>query len=513
MSSGPACMTQNGDDVTTVQGETVSGHPDAVRMAGEQLLSITADPSAPPRPERAELERRPGGGSAASAAPQGLVTSAITVRVSETAGQSLDLSALWSPSFPGPELVAAAAGMYPKHPGWNGHEGPRPRLVIAPGVVSLEAPDMAKRERALEREQHRRQVDAEILGAWYAAEGEFPKDAEPTREITGWSRRSRSRMIRRLAELDWTPILGAAAIPAMITLTYPADWYTVAPDGQTSKKHITAFYKRWERAWGTEFVGPWKFEFQHRGAPHYHLYCVPPAGIAGETRRKEHDLQAAAWKSMKDAGLDPGPKPRFRKAIGDGLNFKQWLSVTWADIVAHPDPEERRKHQNAGTGVDYGEGMRTSDPKRLAVYFAKHGIYADKEYQNRVPEEWQAPGKGPGRFWGYRGLKVLTAQVEIGWDEYQLMSRTLRKLAARTQVWDASLHGGRGGHRWVKATRTVEVPRRPFVDPDTGEMGHRQFRKVRRPVKRFVRTSGFLCVNDGPALASTLSRLRESCLT
>ncbi|MBK3540901.1 hypothetical protein JHN61_32840 [Streptomyces sp. MBT67] len=496
--------------MTTVQGETVSGHPHADGLAGE--LTPPADFPAPAVPERAEHERRDGGGFAASAAT-GLVTSAKTGRVSETAGQSFDLGTLWAPSFPGPELVTAAAGLFTKRPPWNGHEGPRPRLVIAPGVVSLEAPDMAKRERALEREQRRRQVDAEILGAWLHATGEFPADAEPSREITGWSRRSRSRMIRRLAELDWTPILSAACLPCMITLTYPGDWLTVAPDGETSKEHINAFYRRYFRAWGTHFVGPWKFEFQHRGAPHYHLYCVPPQGIAGETRKAEHAKRIAEWQELKARGIDPGPKPRFRKAIGDGLKFAQWLSITWADIVDHPDPEQKANHLAAGTGVDYAEGMRTSDPKRLAVYFAKHGIYADKEYQNRVPEEWQAPGKGPGRFWGYRGLSVLVAQVEIEWPEYQLMSRTLRKLAARTRIWDQTLNDGKGGHRWVKATRAVEVPRRPFLDPEIGEVGHRQFRKVRRPVKRFIRTSGFLCVNDGPALASTLSRLRESCLT
>ncbi len=503
--------------MTTVQGETVSGHPHAEGLAGELAPGLEAYVPAPAVPERAEHERRDGGGFAALAAPDGLVTSAITVRVSETAGQSFDLGTLWAPSFPGPELVTAAAGLFTKRPPWKGHEGPRPRLVIAPGVVSLEAPDMAKRERALERAQHRRQVDAEILGAWYHATGSFPADAEPTREITGWSRRSRSRMIRRLAELDWSPIINSTCLPCMITLTYPADWLTVAPDGETAKKHILAFYKRFERAWGMEFVGPWKFEFQHRGAPHYHLYCVPPQGIAGVKRREEHNAELAEWERVESlfeyTGIHPGPKPRFRKAVGDRQKFAQWVSMTWADIVNHPDPEERRKHENAGTGVDYAEGMRTSDPKRLAVYFAKHGIYADKEYQNRVPEEWRAPGKGPGRFWGYRGLSVLVAQVEIDWAEYQLMSRTLRRLAARTRIWDQTLNRGRGGYRWVKAMRTVEVPRRPFLDQDTGEVGHRQFRKVRRPVKRFVRTSGFLCVNDGPALASTLSRLRESCLT
>jgi len=39
------------------------------------------------------------------------------------------------------------------------------------------------------------------------------------------------------------------------------------------------------------------------------------------------------------------------------VDFRTWLSVTWADIVAHPDPEQRRRHRAAGTGVDYAEGL------------------------------------------------------------------------------------------------------------------------------------------------------------
>jgi hypothetical protein len=52
------------------------------------------------------------------------------------------------------------------------------------------------------------------------------------------------------------------------------------------------------------------------------------------------------------------------------LDFRRWLSITWADIVAHPDPEQRRRHRIAGTGVDYAEGIRLTDPRRMAVYFA-----------------------------------------------------------------------------------------------------------------------------------------------
>lgn len=502
-------MTLNGEDVTTVQGKTVSGHPDADRLADDRPSS--ADSTAPAGPERAEQERRAGGGFAASAAT-GLVTSAITVRESVSAGQGFDLSTLWAPSFPSAEDVAKACRDFTSVPSWDGHEGPRPRLVIGAGALRLEAPDAAKRERALEREHHRRQVDVELLGAWYAAEGEFPRDAEPSREITGWSRKSRSNMIYTFAVLDWAPLMGEVGIPAMSTLTYPGDWYTVAPDGKASKAHLVAFFKRFERAWGAKWVGVWKMEFQRRGAVHYHLYSVPPVGKAGDFRRLEHAADLAAWQAAKDAGQKVGRKPYYRRVPGDGLSYSQWLGVVWAEIVDHPDPEELENHKKAGTSLDYAEGMRTSDPKRLAVYFAKHGTYADKEYQHTVPEEWRLPGKGPGRFWGYRGLEVSTSAVEIAWDEYQLLSRTLRKMSARTKIWDQSLNDGRGGHRWVKAVRKVSVPRGVQVDPETGEVTYRQIRSVRRPVQRFVRTSGFLCVNDGPKLAKTLSRLRTACL-
>jgi hypothetical protein len=69
-------------------------------------------------------------------------------------------------------------------------------------------------------------------------------------------------------------------------------------------------------------------------------------------------------------------------------DFRRWLSLTWADIVAHPNAEERRKHRAAGTGVDYAEGIRLTDPCRMAVYFAKYGTAGRKDYQHHVPREW-----------------------------------------------------------------------------------------------------------------------------
>nr|BBA94281.1 putative replication protein [Rhodococcus erythropolis] len=470
----------------------------------------------------------------------GLVTSATTVRESlpapETAGQGLAESVtaddFWSHSFPRADDVRGAAASFQSVANWDGREGPRPRFVVAPGVVRLEVCDLARRERTAERAYLAARARVDMAAARHNSPYDFDVDDEELaelaslqgledddiggwsaeREIVGWSARSRSRMILRMAELDWAPMMDLPGIPAMVTLTYPGDWLTVAPTGAEVKKHLQTFFKRFQRAWGIAWMGAWKMEFQSRGAPHFHLYMVPPHGKAGDSRKLRHDAELLKWEIARAEGEDPGRRPYFREAPSDGLKFRPWLSAVWADVVDHPDPKEKEKHVSAGTGVDYAEGTRGSDPKRLAVYFSKHGTFADKEYQHVVPAQWQKTGAGPGRFWGYRGLSPATAATEISWDEYLLLSRTLRRLSARTKIWDPALRGGSGGHRWTKAMMRRTVTRHR-LDLVTGEILGTKTRKVRAPVKRFVRTSGYLCVNDGPALARTLSRLRTSCLS
>jgi hypothetical protein len=200
-------------------------------------------------------------------------------------------------------------------------------------------------------------------------------------------------------------------LPAMLTLTYPGEWLTVAPDAEAIKRHFWALCKRYERAWGEPLIGLWKLEFQRRGAPHFHISTVPPMGFV-----EVFDPDAGRVRSVE---------------------FRTWLSITWAEIVAHPDPEQRDKHRLAGTGVDYAEGIKLTDPRRMAVYFAKYGTAGGKEYQHRIPDQWcqarlrcddcgaeydehsddpcaecgsdsayliSVPS-GTGRFWGYRGLR------------------------------------------------------------------------------------------------------------
>lgn len=238
--------------------------------------------------------------------------------------------------------------------------------------------------------------------------------------ITGWSADSRLNMVETMCSLDWGPVVAPGPHrrgwrPGMITLTLPGDWQAVAPTAAAFKLIMDRFWKRWERRWGkAECV--WKLEFQRRGAPHVHIYCaVPP-----------------------------------------GREFQSWLSRTWFEVVGSGDP----RHLAAGTGVDWRDGILASDPKRLAVYFLKraagHNLGASKEYQHRVPVEWEATG-GAGRFWGVKGLKRASVQVQLHDREFVQLRRLLRKWAKSRGRPQRSLHGGIGQGGMVLANDAPNV--------------------------------------------------------
>jgi len=413
-------------------------------------------------------------------AAQGLVICAITGRTYPSGPQnpSSDSVAVpstpesagsaYQPLFPSADLVGHAADMLPRAPRWDGREGPRWHITFAPGAISVGTTDRARQERTLERQQERDRKFVDMVVSQVLAdtpEGEDPVWPTPPpsrREVTGWSRKSRARMVRTLCELDYSPLFEGEVRPlAMITLTYPGDWLTVAPDGKAAKKHLQAFRRRYERAWGEPLTAVWKLEFQRRGAPHYHLLMRPPQG------------QAAI----------PGARARADAQVGAGLEFRTWLSEVWADIVGHPDLEERRRHRLAGTGIDWNEGLKARDPRRVAVYFTKHGSFAAKEYQHCVPTPWQEPGQGPGRFWGYWHLEKSVYGAEVTVEDATAVARSLR--------------------RWSRAqgvTRELSVER---VNTRTGEVRRR---KVRRRAVRLQGNRGFVSVNDGAALGAQLAR-------
>jgi hypothetical protein len=221
-----------------------------------------------------------------------------------------------------------------------------------------------------------------------------------------------------------------------------------------------------------------------------------PDGVAGKGRKERYEAAYATWL----AGNKLGTRPRYRRAHADGLQFQQWLLLTWADIVAHPDPGERERHERVGTRVDVKAALAGKDPKRASVYFSKHGaVKGDKEYQNKPPTAWLEAGTGPGRYWGYLGLKPLVASVQIdGGKDYQLVKRTMRRWAARSRYWDDEKHG----YVWVSTGKRVRITRK---DKETGKLAQVD---VWGPRPRLTRCrSGTLCVNDGPAMAMQLARL------
>lgn len=405
---------------------------------------------------------------------------------------------------------------------WDGREGPVPTLEVAPGLIRLTAPDLNRREKSANRAADRPAMVSDGSVSEEAAallEGIGGMDAEEcpggTRGVVrGWSRKSRARMVAALAEVDLAPLLMAGDDPAMVTLTYPGRWEEVAPDGETVKRHLGQFWKRYERAWGP-VCAVWKLEFQRRGAPHFHILMAPPGGVAGAVRRRVHEEAVRRWE------LEGGRRPRWREAVGDDMPFRQWLSMVWADIVAHPDPVERMRHESAGTAVDYTEGDRARDPKRAAVYFGKHGSFAAKDYQHNVPELWLESGKSVGRFWGYKGLSKVRGAATLEFDTMLFLGRVLRRYGTRTRVWGPVAKA----HVFRPVLRTVYRPRRRvrpdgtvvaaldgegavILDGEGMPVDRVHYRKQTVRARRMSGPmgAGFLLVNDGPDMARVLAR-------
>lgn len=403
------------------------------------------------------------------------------VAVVQAAPPDTPISALWAPNFPSPVGLDLAAKLFDARPAWQGEEGPRPRIVISAGAFAIEAPDLARRERRYERAEKARQLDVDVA-ATYLARGEDVPERVPSREIVGWSRKSRANMVRALCELDYVPMLAdPGRLPAMVTLTYPGEWLTVAPNGKAAKGHLQAFRRRYEKAWGEPLRAVWKLEFQRRGAPHFHLLLVPPHGLS----------------------RTPGTRARAAAHAGAGRPFREWLSAVWADIVGHPDQDERDRHLRAGTGVDYAEGLKARDPKRVAVYFTKHGAFQAKEYQHCVPEPWQEPGQGPGRFWGYWNLDRITAAVEVTPDQAVQAARLARRWAhAQRTTRQVSVARTRGGRVLQERPDVIGVAGANLV----GQPRPTRRRKVRRRVRRFGNGRGFISVTNGQIFAVAMAR-------
>ncbi len=186
-------------------------------------------------------------------------------------------------------------------------------------------------------------------------------------EIFEFSEKSASRLCE--ASHEATAELKQQGIKPgfMLTLTYPGDWRSVAPDGRAVKRHLDKMERRLKRYFkrlDMDFSALWFLEFQKRGAPHFHL------------------IMWGAHLTLSDSQL--------RAAQTD-------LRIAWAEVVGHADPIHHERHKRRGVGF---ERMR----KGHLGYAAK---YAKKMQQKAVPDEFA----NVGRFWGFWKHKTAVPDV------------------------------------------------------------------------------------------------------
>lgn len=359
-------------------------------------------------------------------------------------------------------FIATRAGTHWTHGlGAATAEGRSYRLKVAPGLMGRRSVDLNARDRTLEAQADRDSRYADVLATMDPADVEALEDAPARGEIMLWSAKSRVGLTLTVPALDFSDWTREDGTLAMVTLTLPGNWQVIAPTGKQFKKKLRAFEMRWRRA-GLDWRVLWKLEFQKRGAPHWHGLMRIPVLVKGE-------------------------------------EFPKWLSRTWADVCGASDEidgldkegndsSEYRRHLVAGTGVDLS-GKDFSDPRRIAMYFLGHSAKTTdgKEYQHIVPELWQAPGSGPGRFWGYAGFKKAIVEVEVNTEDYATVGRVLRKVR-RAAAWKTAVRRANGrameDHKPFSGVRGDGGKYRGAFEVETPKPKKRLGRAARRTLAR-----------------------------
>ncbi len=401
----------------------------------------------------------------------------------------------------GAPLLSASAGL-------GLGEGRTFRLSVSPGTIGLRTFDAVRAEARAERE--RTDPRASVLSLYDPEHGDDARQVDlvhmnpaglfvggpvdqgwitpkPGRVIAVWSARSRARMFTTVPQLDFSDWTSETGDLAMVTLTLPGEWQAVAPTGRAFKRAIERFRSRATRA-GLDVRALWKLEFQTRGAPHLHLLMRVPAAVT----------------------TLGGYPERLGYQVTE--RYEDWLSRTWAEVVGADDrwchrcqlgpgctslcgarDTERRRHLAAGTAVDYS-GQKFSDPRRIATYFLGHSSkHADgKEYQHIVPSEWRGDGEGPGRFWGYWGLRKGTVEVDLDQREWYAVRRMLRHVH-RARAWRLDQSAQRRAEYHARMG-DAPAPRRRYRLRNLGAAGTTSL------------GGGTVVVNDGIALAYDIGR-------
>ena len=191
--------------------------------------------------------------------------------------------------------------------------------------------------------------------------------------ITKFSRKSRLRLLYKVAEIDKTEL------PIFITLTYPDKF---SDDPLEWKSDLRKFYKRLKRVF-PKLGLIWKLEPQKRGAPHYHLLV---------------------W-GAKFAGL------------------YDYAPMIWRDVVGSPDKNHYLWHLGL---LGNGNKHCVSEVKSWRGVMTYAAKYLGKEC---TAEGWE----NPGRFWGIKGFEFIPwaeiVKKSISYREGFALIRLMRRYA------------------------------------------------------------------------------------
>ena len=204
-------------------------------------------------------------------------------------------------------------------------------------------------------------------------------------KITRFSTKSRNRLLYKARNMD--------ELKGFNTLTYHENWTELT--GAHCKRHWDILNKRIVRKHPSMY-GLWFFEFQQRGAPHFHFFSSTPI-------------------------------------------CETWLKNAWNDIVDHENKIHRKHGANAQTLIK----------RNAAAGYASK--YSAKQIQKAVPDGFQ----DIGRFWGTFGLRDRnnTEVSMVGNKDFFDLIRMLRK-ANRKHVesyggkWKKHGHGIVGFTAW-----------------------------------------------------------------
>lgn len=250
--------------------------------------------------------------------------------------------------------------------------------------------------------------------------------------------------------LPWE-MLGAR--PAMVTLTYPADWRACAPDARAVVRHREALKERWRRRYGPP-MGVWVMEFQprlrraveERQAPHVHLYLGLPAEISDE------EFRGLVGRTLGRKRLER----RYGKYVGRSRveppegEFSDWLLRSWCEVVGSGSAQHRARGVDITPAFWSEQVEAEADRTVIADYFWRES----GKWGQKSPPDGFGGLAFYGRWGGAQGFEPLESCREVDRWTMVEMRRVYVQLVDRKMRADAEAQGRK--HRRYRGPRGLD---------------------------------------------------------